>query len=92
MPPIEMRALRPVAEIESRIAQRRDSCDKIAAPALQAKPTITAHDALDPGASPVDAQRVAEIRKAVERGSFPVIPVRIADAMIAAGLLLRSPK
>jgi len=42
------------------------------------------------GASaPVDADRVAEIRKAIEEDRYPVFPVRIADAMIAAGLLLR---
>ena len=42
------------------------------------------------GASaPVDADRVAEIRKALEEDRYPVIPMRIADAMIAAGLLLR---
>jgi negative regulator of flagellin synthesis FlgM len=43
------------------------------------------------GASaPVDAERVAEIRKAIEDGRYPVIPTRISDAMIAAGLLLRT--
>ena len=40
-------------------------------------------------AAPVDADRVATIRKAIEDGSYPVLPVRVADAMIAAGLLLR---
>ena len=42
--------------------------------------------------APVDADRVAEIRKAVEQGSYPLIPTRIADAMIAAGHLLRAPE
>lgn len=44
---------------------------------------------LDPGDPPVDAERVAQIRKAIENGSYPVVPAKIADAMIAAGLLLR---
>ena len=39
---------------------------------------------------PVDAQRVNEIREAIEDGRYPVLPVRVADAMIAAGLLLRT--
>ncbi len=39
--------------------------------------------------APVNADRVAEIRKALEEGRYPVIPFRVADAMIAAGLLLR---
>ncbi len=42
------------------------------------------------GASPpIDAERVAEIRRAIEEGRYPLIPMRVADAMIAAGLLTR---
>jgi negative regulator of flagellin synthesis FlgM len=41
-------------------------------------------------AAPVDAERVATIRKAIEDGSYPIIPMQVADAMIAAGLLLRT--
>ncbi|BBC72177.1 conserved hypothetical protein [Altererythrobacter sp. B11] len=40
--------------------------------------------------APVDHDRVAEIRKAVEQGKYPLVPAKIADAMIAAGYLLRS--
>ena len=36
-----------------------------------------------------DADRVAQIRKAVENGSYPLVPARIADAMIAAEMFLR---
>ena len=47
--------------------------------------------ALDAGQSaPVDAERVKVIREAIEKGAYPVIPTRIADAMIAAGMLLRT--
>jgi len=53
-------------------------------------PTVVKSDALDPGAAPVDAERVQLIRKAIETGNYPVTPARIADAVIAAGLLLRS--
>lgn len=42
------------------------------------------------GDAPVDADRVHEIRKAIEDGSYPLVPAKIADAMIAAGLLLRN--
>ena len=56
-----------------------------------------AHDVLDfpllGGAEPpVDQGRVDEIRKAIEQGRYPVIPMRVADALIASGLLLRSGK
>ncbi|BDI60084.1 flagellar biosynthesis anti-sigma factor FlgM [Qipengyuania nanhaisediminis] len=33
---------------------------------------------------PVDKDRVAEIRNALEEGRFPLVPAQIADAMIAA--------
>lgn len=42
--------------------------------------------------APFDQDRVTEIRKAVEQGRYPVIPTRVADAMIAAGYLLRVPE
>lgn len=46
--------------------------------------------ARDPGPAPVDAERVAEVRKAVETGTYPLVPMKVADAIIAAGLLLRN--
>lgn len=55
-------------------------------------PGVERSAAFDPGAAPVDAERVAVIRRAVEQGNYPVIPTKIADAMIAAGMLLRSPQ
>ncbi len=36
------------------------------------------------GEPPVDNDRVAEIRKALQDGSYPLVPTKIADAMIAA--------
>ena len=35
---------------------------------------------------PVDHDRVAEIRKALEDGTYPLIPTEIADAIIASRL------
>lgn len=40
------------------------------------------------GSVPVDDNRVAQIREALREGSYPIVPARIADAMIAARLLL----
>ena len=48
---------------------------------------VSARNAGD--AAPIDAERVKQIRKAIEDGNYPITPVQIADAMIAAGLLLR---
>ena len=45
--------------------------------------------ALNAGQVPVDGERVAQIRKAIQTGSYPVLPVKISDAMIAAGIMLQ---
>ena len=42
------------------------------------------------GSAPIDTDRVALIRKAVAAGTYPVVPAKIADAMIAARFLLGS--
>lgn len=53
---------------------------------------VSHSELLDVGPMPVDAERVGEIRRAIESGRYPLVPARVADAMIAAGLLLRSAK
>ncbi len=102
MPPIE---LGPIGPITARADCAVDA-RKLAAKPVQGQPvandTARSHAsansavvrsaALDAGTPPVDFDRIAEIRKAIERGNYPVIPMRVADAMIAAGLLLRSGK
>jgi negative regulator of flagellin synthesis FlgM len=40
------------------------------------------------GEAPVDNERVAQIRVALEQGTYPIKPAKIADAMIAARLML----
>lgn len=55
-------------------------------------PQIATSDALKAGEPPVDAERVLTIRRAIETGKYPITPAKIADAMIAAGILLRSPQ
>lgn len=105
MPPIEVGPARALSAISARIARKAGGeslpgANGVAAAGRPGAPgqTTTAGaavettEALDPGAAPVDADRVAEIRKAVESGNYPLIPARIADAMIAAGVLLRSGK
>jgi len=61
------------------------------APATAAAPQVETSDAVKAGAAPVDQERVRAIRQAVESGKYPIVPAKIADAMIAAGMLLRSP-
>jgi negative regulator of flagellin synthesis FlgM len=40
--------------------------------------------AADAATPPVDAERVAQIREALRDGSYPLVPTKIVDAMIAA--------
>lgn len=40
------------------------------------------------GPPPVDAERVREIREALRDGSYPIVPAKIADGLIAARLML----
>ncbi len=96
MPPIELGPTGPhtprgpgpavVSPVSGPVAN--DTARANAAP----QPAVVRSAALEPGVPPVDSARVAEIRHAIERGSYPVIPIRVSDAMIAAGLLLRSGK
>lgn len=53
---------------------------------------VSHNEPLDVGPMPVNAERVGEIRRAIESGRYPLVPARVADAMIAAGLLLRRAK
>ncbi|HKX77813.1 MAG TPA: flagellar biosynthesis anti-sigma factor FlgM [Novosphingobium sp.] len=91
MPPIEVGPARAIGAVGTRFS--RETRGQAQAPAATGEPpvsTVVKSDALDPGAAPVDTDRVAEIRKAIEDGRYPIVPSKIADAMIAAGILLRS--
>lgn len=57
--------------------------------AARAEPGLVSSTARDAGAMPVNAERVAEIKKAIQSGRYPVLPEKISDALIAAGLLLQ---
>ena len=61
------------------------------APASAAAAQVETSDAVKAGVAPVDQERVRAIRQAIETGKYPIVPAKIADAMIAAGMLLRSP-
>ena len=81
-------AIRAVGALDAR-AVRRSAGERAA---TQSVPLVVTSDALDPGPIPVDNERVAEVRRAVEKGTYPLLPTKVADAIIAAGLLLRNPK
>jgi len=47
---------------------------------------------LEAVAPPIDAERVQAIKNALRDGSYPLVPTRIADAMIAAQVSLSLPE
>lgn len=96
MSPIEIGATRPVGPVQVNTA--RNAKATAGAPAIATGTTSTAaqverSEALDAGQSaPVDAERVKVIKQAIESGTYPLTPAKIADAMIAAQMLLRTPQ
>lgn len=100
MSSFEIGASRPVSAVQvtqvgqgSKPVQTEAAAEAPKAPAAAAAaPQVETSDAVKAGAAPVDQERVATIRHAIETGTYPVLPIKIADAMIAAGMLLRSPK
>jgi len=47
---------------------------------------------VETAAPPVDAERVQAIKNALRDGSYPLVPTKIADAMIAAQVSLSLPE
>lgn len=88
MPSIDLNPIRAAA-LDPRAP--RPGAERRAGPAqgAPAGPAVELSGAADPGTPPIDHERVSEIRKALEQGRYPVIPMRVADALIASGLLLR---
>lgn len=99
MSSIEIGAPRPVSAVHVTTVGSGTKSAKIepklvlaSASAAAAAPQVETSDAVKAGTAPVDLERVQTIRHAVETGKYPILPARIADAMIAAEMLLRSPK
>ncbi len=102
MSSIEIGAPRPVGPVQVKTATNAKAAPAAASQAaaeLQSSSVIDGgpaanvqrSSALDAGSSaPVDVERVKTIRQAIEKGNYPLVPARIADAMIAAGMLLRT--
>lgn len=70
--------------------KRMPSADKSAksGAASQSGIAVELASKVDAGEPPVAADRVREVRNALQDGSYPIVPAQIADAMIAARLSL----
>lgn len=91
MSPIDIRKTLPVVPIRTvpehapeQQASRTAGTSQAAAPAVQIDPELAEAGKT----APVDHERVAEIREALRDGTYPIVPARIADALIAARLTL----
>lgn len=73
------RRLAPVAPV-SAVRSAQPAAQPVTANAASGLQALTQPAAATP---PVDVERVAKIRKAIEDGKFPLIPSTIADRMIA---------
>lgn len=90
MPPIELGASRPIGAVDVRVTRPASTPTEKSVPTEVAAATVALSDALDAGDAPIDTDRVATVRRAIESGNYPIVPAKIADAMIAAGILLRT--
>lgn len=89
--PIELGPTRPAGAVEAWTPRTAGGTPARSAKAEKVSAEVVRSDALDAGETPpVDTERVSTIRRAIETGTYPVIPFKVADAMIAAGLLLRT--
>ena len=97
MAPIDTRLTSPIGRIEAvslngRAVRLASGTSDQPAKAETTEQTVVLGDNLNPGPPPVDADRVAQIRKALQNGTYPILPMTIADTIIAGGLILRTAK
>ena len=92
--PFDIRPVHGPSPIRPRLADTAEGAparpqQMVAAPAARGE-DVAVNASMHPasGSPPVDGERVDQIRKALESGSYPIVPTKIADAMIAARFML----
>lgn len=94
--PEEAAMVDPIGNKAGPVADRRIAPVAPAAPVAAAQPVASEMRAVESTAAelsgtmaakpPVDSERVAKIRKAVQDGNFPIYPATIADRLLALKL------
>lgn len=88
MRPIEIQPVRP-----TRPTERVNPTEPVRAAAKVASGEkdveVSRRELIGSRQAPVDTERVEAIRNAIAEDRYPLIPTKIADAMIAAQLMLR---
>jgi negative regulator of flagellin synthesis FlgM len=98
MPSVELSKLPGVSAPRAITAGERAQIEARPRPAADASGAATSGISLevtaasDPASPPVDAERVKQIKAALKDGSYPLVPTKIADAMIAAQVSLSLPE
>ena len=79
-------SVRPLAESDRAQLDARARQVAAADDSTGAKPGVSLEVGtnVDTSTPPVDNERVQKIRKALQDGSYPLVPTKIADAIIAA--------
>ena len=96
MPSVELSKLQGIAAARAVATSERARIEtRAAAPRSSAAPapgvSVEIGDAASAASAPVDAERVREIRAALKDGTYPLVPAKIVDAMIAAQISFALP-
>ena len=92
MPSVELSKLQGITAARAlsesdraQLSARSDSAAK-AGTVVAGKPgvAIEVSSAIDTATPPVETERVEQIRKALQDGTYPLVPAKVADAIIAA--------
>lgn len=89
MPSVELSKLQGIAAARAVATSERAQIEtRAAAPRSSAAPapgvSVEIGDAASAASAPVDAERVREVRAALKDGTYPLVPAKIVDAIIAA--------
>ena len=74
----------PVAGDKNGLESQRIDSGKTAQKPAQPGVALDVGETVDPGAPPIAEERVAQIRAAIRDGTYPIVPAKIVDAIIAA--------
>jgi len=100
MPSVELSKLPGVGAVRAVTAGERAQIEARTRPAAPGAPaaadasgiSLEVSAAGDTATPPVDAERVSQIKAALRDGSYPLVPTKIVDAMIAAQVSLSLPE
>ena len=98
MPSVELSKLSSVGPARALASGERAQIEARTRPAAGAAAaaapgiSLEVSAASDAATPPVDAERVSQIKAALRDGSYPLVPTKIADAMIAAQVSLSLPE